>query len=31
VIAGIFAGDDAVRAEPFEAIELSLAALWDHG
>jgi len=28
VIAGNYGGDDVVRAEPFEAIELALSALW---
>jgi Uma2 family endonuclease len=28
IIAGNYGGDDIVRAEPFEAIELSLSALW---
>lgn len=28
-IVATFAGDDGVRAEPFEAIELPLAALWN--
>lgn len=28
-IAGAFAGDDGVRAEPFDAIELPLGALWN--
>ena len=25
---GTFSGDDQVRAEPFEAVELSLSKLW---
>lgn len=28
VLAGSYGGDDVVRAEPFEAIEIKLAALW---
>ena len=28
VVAGNYAGDDAVRAEPFEAVEIELGALW---
>ena len=28
VVAAVFRGDGAVRAEPFDAIELELAALW---
>lgn len=27
-LAGVYGGDEAVRAEPFEAIELPLGALW---
>jgi Uma2 family endonuclease len=27
-LAGTFEGDQRVRAEPFDAIELELAALW---
>jgi len=28
VVAGNYAGDDVVRAEPFEAVEIDLGALW---
>lgn len=28
VVAGNYGGDDVVRAEPFEAVEIELAALW---
>jgi len=28
VVAGTFTGDERVRAEPFEAIELDLSPLW---
>jgi Uma2 family endonuclease len=28
VLAGNYGGDDVVRAEPFEAVEIELAALW---
>lgn len=28
MIAGNYGGDDVVRAEPFEAVEIDLAALW---
>jgi hypothetical protein len=28
VVAQTFAGDDPIRAEPFDAIELELGALW---
>jgi Uma2 family endonuclease len=28
VLAGNYGGDDVVRAEPFEAVEITLAALW---
>ncbi len=28
VVAGNFAGDDVVRAEPFDAVEIELRALW---
>ena len=28
IIAGNYGGDDVVRAEPFDAVELELAALW---
>ncbi|HXA20325.1 MAG TPA: Uma2 family endonuclease [Thermoanaerobaculia bacterium] len=28
MIAGNYGGDDVVRAEPFEAVEIELAALW---
>ena len=28
VVAGNYGGDDVVRAEPFEAVELKLASLW---
>jgi hypothetical protein len=28
VLAGNFAGEQRVRAEPFEAVELELEALW---
>jgi Uma2 family endonuclease len=28
IVAGNYGGDDVVRAEPFEAIEIELAALW---
>ena len=28
VVAGNYGGDDAVRAEPFEAVEIDLRALW---
>jgi len=28
VVAGNYAGDDSVRAEPFEAVEIDLGALW---
>lgn len=28
VIAGNYGGDDVVRAEPFEAVEIELSALW---
>ncbi len=31
VIVGQFGGDEIVRAEPFEAVELPLRALWDLG
>lgn len=31
VLAQSFGGDEAVRAQPFEAIELPLAAFWDRG
>jgi hypothetical protein len=27
-LAGNYGGDDLVRAEPFEAIEIHLSALW---
>jgi Uma2 family endonuclease len=27
-LAGAYSGDDKVRAEPFDAIELELGALW---
>ena len=27
-VAGNYGGDDVVRAEPFDAVELNLAALW---
>jgi Uma2 family endonuclease len=29
VVSGNFTGDDAVRAEPFDAIDLVLGALWE--
>jgi len=29
VIAGTWSGDDVIRAEPFAAIDLELALLWD--
>lgn len=28
ILAGNYGGDDVVRAEPFEAVEIELAALW---
>jgi Uma2 family endonuclease len=28
IVAGNYGGDDVVRAEPFDAVELNLAALW---
>lgn len=28
IVAATFEGDDAVRAEPFDAVELELGALW---
>jgi Uma2 family endonuclease len=28
ILAGNYGGDDIVRAEPFEAVEIKLAALW---
>ena len=28
VVAGNYAGDDVVRAEPFEAVDIELATLW---
>jgi hypothetical protein len=28
ILAGNYGGDDVVRAEPFEAVEINLAALW---
>jgi Uma2 family endonuclease len=28
LIAGNYGGDDVVRSEPFEAVEINLAALW---
>jgi Uma2 family endonuclease len=31
VVAQSFGGDETVRAEPFEAVELPLASLWDRG
>ncbi|HCF57461.1 MAG TPA: hypothetical protein DFS52_05650 [Myxococcales bacterium] len=31
VVVAVHAGDEVVRAEPFEAIELELAALWTEG
>jgi Uma2 family endonuclease len=29
VLAGLFEGDAAIRAEPFDAIELNLGILWE--
>jgi len=31
LLAQSFGGDETVRAEPFEAVELPLASLWDRG
>ncbi|MDR3570155.1 MAG: Uma2 family endonuclease, partial [Syntrophobacteraceae bacterium] len=28
LVAGFFAGDDTVRAEPFQAVEMDLGLLW---
>jgi len=29
MLVGVFSGDEEIRAEPFEAVPLSLAALWE--